>query len=147
VFKLQKALYGLKQAPRAWYDRLKKFLVGKGFKMGSVDKTLFLLSHGSDLLIIQIYVDDIIFGGTSHALVSKFAEQMSSEFEMSMMGELQYFLGLQIKQMKEGTFLHQVKYTKDLLKKYKFGGDLKPQTTPMSSSGGLDKEEDGVAVD
>ena len=147
VFKLQKALYGLKQAPRAWYDRLKKFLVGKGFKMGSVDKTLFLLSHGSDLLIIQIYVDDIIFGGTSHALVSKFAEQMSSEFEMSMMGELQYFLGLQIKQMKEGTFLHQVKYTKDLLKKYKFGGDLKPQTTPMSSSGGLDKDEDGVAVD
>ena len=125
VFKLQKALYGLKQAPRAWYDRLKKFLIGKGFKMGSVDKTLFLLSHGNDLLFVQIYVDDIIFGG-SHALVSKFAEQMSSEFEMSMMGELQYFLGLQIKQMKEGTFIHQAKYTKDLIRKYNFGGDLKP---------------------
>ena len=67
VFKLQKALYGLKQAPRAWYDRLKKFLIGKGFKMGSVDKTLFLLSHGNDLLFVQIYMDDIIFGG-SHAL-------------------------------------------------------------------------------
>ena len=94
VFKLQKALYGLKQAPRAWYDRLKKFLLGKGFKMGSVDKTLFLLSHGNDLLIVQIYVDDIIFGSSSHALVSSFAEQMSREFEISMMGELQFFLGL-----------------------------------------------------
>ena len=112
-----------------------------------MDKTLFLLSHGSDLLIVQIYVDDIIFGGTSHALVSKFVELMSSEFEMSMMGELQYFLGLQIKQMEEGTFIHQAKYTKDLLRKYKFGGELKPLTTPMSSSGGLDKDEDGVAVD
>ena len=88
-------------------------------------KTLFLLSHGIDLLIVQIYVDDIIFGETSHVLVSKFAEQMSSEFEMSMMGELHYFLGLQIKQMKEGTFIHQAKYTKDLLRKYKFSGDLK----------------------
>ena len=89
--------------------------------MGSVDKTLFLLSHGNDLLIVQIYVDDIIFGGSSHALVSSFAEQMSREFEMSMMGELQYFLGLQIKQMEEGTFIHQSKYTRDLLKKYCFG--------------------------
>ena len=94
VYKLQKALYGLKQAPRAWYDRLKSFLVGKGFKMGSVDKTLFLLNHGNDSLYVQVYVDDIIFGGTANALVSKFSEQMSIEFEMSMMGELQHFLGL-----------------------------------------------------
>ena len=77
-------------------------------------------------MIVQIYVNDIIFGITYNALVSKFAKQMSSKFEMSMMGELQYFLGLQIKQMKEGIFLHQAKYTKDLLRKYKFGGDLKP---------------------
>jgi len=147
VYKLQKALYGLKQTPRAWYDRLKKFLLSKGFKMGSVDKTLFLLTHGKDLLIVQVYVDDIIFGGSTNELVSRFAEQMSSEFEMSMMGELQFFLGLQIKQMKEGTFVHQAKYTRDILKKYNFGGNLKPQTTPMGTSGGLDKDEDGVAVD
>ena len=94
VYKLQKALYGLKQAPRAWYERLRKFLVDQGFQMGSVDKSLFLLRHGKDLLIAQIYVDDIIFGGSSHALVSKFSEQMSREFEMSMMVELQFFLGL-----------------------------------------------------
>ena len=74
--------------------------------MGTVDKTLFLLKHGNDLLIVQIYVDDIIFGGSSHDLVAKFADDMSREFEMSMMGELQFFLGLQIKQVKDGTFVH-----------------------------------------
>ncbi|KAL5216285.1 hypothetical protein ABZP36_007686 [Zizania latifolia] len=143
VFKLQKALYGLKQAPRAWYDRLKQFLLGKGFEMGSVDKTLFLLRHGTDFLISQIYVDDIIFGGSSNALVSRFSEQMSSEFEMSLMGELKYFLGLQIKQTTEGIFIYQSKYTRDMLKKFNFGGELKPQMTPMGTSGGLDKDETG----
>ena len=75
--------------------------------MGSVDKTLFLLRQGNDSLIVQIYVDDIIFGGSSHSLVAKFAESMSKEFEMSMMDELTFFLGLQIKQTQEGTFVHQ----------------------------------------
>ncbi|WVZ70408.1 LOW QUALITY PROTEIN: hypothetical protein U9M48_019079 [Paspalum notatum var. saurae] len=73
VYKLRKALYGLKQAPRAWYARLKSFLLKSGFVMGSVDKTLFLLSRGGDTTIVRIYVDDIIFGGSSHALVSSFA--------------------------------------------------------------------------
>ncbi|WVZ52957.1 hypothetical protein U9M48_003955 [Paspalum notatum var. saurae] len=94
VYKLRKALYGLKQAPRAWYARLKSFLLKSGFVMSSIDKILFLLSRGGDTLIVQIYVDDIIFGGSSHALVSSFGEQMSREFEMSLMGELQFFLGL-----------------------------------------------------
>ncbi|WVZ52471.1 hypothetical protein U9M48_003525 [Paspalum notatum var. saurae] len=95
--------------------------------MGSVDKTLFLLSRGGDTLIVQIYVDDIIFGGTSHALVSSFAEQMSKEFEMSLMGELQFFLGLQIKQGLEGTFVHQAKYTRDILKKFNMDGEAVDQ--------------------
>ena len=77
---------------------LKIFLLAQGFKMRCVDKTLFLKRSVTDFLLVQIYVDDIIFGGSSHALVSKFSEQMSREFEMSMMGELQFFLGLQIKQ-------------------------------------------------
>ena len=94
VYKLQKALYGLKQAYRAWYDRLKNFLFAKGFKMECVDKTLFIMRSGSDFLLVQIYVDDIIFGGSSHALVSKFSEQMSREFDISMMGEPQFFLRL-----------------------------------------------------
>ncbi|WVZ70690.1 hypothetical protein U9M48_019333 [Paspalum notatum var. saurae] len=146
VYKLRKALYGLKQAPRAWYARLKSFLLKSGFVMGSVDKTLFLLSRGHDTLIVQIYVDDIIFGGSSHALLSSFAEQMSREFEMSLMGELQFFLGLQIKQGLEGTFVHQAKYTRDILKKFNMG-DSKPMTTPMSTNTALDADEDGEAVD
>ncbi|WVZ81029.1 hypothetical protein U9M48_028456 [Paspalum notatum var. saurae] len=133
VYKLRKALYGLKQAPRAWYARLKSFLLKSRFVMGSVDKTLFLLSRGSDTLIVQIYVDDIIFGGSSHALVSSFAEQMSREFEMSLMGL-------------EGTFVHQAKYTRDILKKFNMG-DSKPMTTPMSTNTALDADEDGEAVD
>jgi hypothetical protein len=72
VCKLSKALYGLKQALRAWYARLKTFLLEHGYIIGSVDKTLFTLKHGTDFLLVQIYVDDIIFGGSSHTLVSRF---------------------------------------------------------------------------
>ncbi|WVZ53009.1 hypothetical protein U9M48_004002 [Paspalum notatum var. saurae] len=139
VYKLRKALCGLKQAPRAWYARLKSFLLKSGFVMGSVDKTLFLLSHGGDTQIVQIYVDNIIFGGSSHAL-------MSREFEMSLMGELQFFLELQIKQSLESTFVHQAKYTRDILKKFNMD-DSKPMTTPMSTNTALDPNEDGEAMD
>jgi hypothetical protein len=88
VYRLRKALYGLKRAPRAWYGRLREFLFSKGFETGKVDKTLFLLRQGDDILIVQVYVDDIVFGGSSHSLVARFAEDISKEFEMSMMGEL-----------------------------------------------------------
>jgi len=146
VYKLQKALYGLKQAPRAWYDRLKTFLLTQGFKMGCMDKTLFLMRSGTDFLLVQIYVDDIIFGGFSRTLVSKIFEQISREFEMSMMGELQFLLGLQIKQTSHGTFVHQAKYTRDLLRKFDMS-DLSPQPTPISTSTALDEVLDGEAVD
>nr|ABA98847.1 retrotransposon protein, putative, unclassified [Oryza sativa Japonica Group] len=146
VFKLSKALYGLKQAPRAWYDRLKNFLLAKGFTMGKVDKTLFVLKHGDNQLFVQIYVDDIIFGCSTHALVVDFAETMRREFEMSMMGELSYFLRLQIKQTPQGTFVHQTKYTKDLLRRLKME-NCKPISTPIGSTAVLDPDEDGEVVD
>ena len=146
VYTLQKALSGLKQAPRAWYVRLRFFLLEHGYVMGSVDKTLFTLRHGKDFLLVQIYVDDIIYGGSSHALVAKFAKTMSREFVMLMMGELNFFIGLQIKKCKQGTFVHQTKYTKDLLKKFNMS-DAKPQLTPMATSTVLDPDEDGEAVD
>jgi hypothetical protein len=79
VYRLKTALYGLKQAPRAWYGRLRGFLFSKGFEMGKVDKTFFLLRHGNYILIVQVYVDDIVFGGSSHSLVARFAEDMSKE--------------------------------------------------------------------
>jgi hypothetical protein len=97
VYKLSKALYGLKQAPRVWYARLKTFLLEHGYVMGSVDKTLFTLNHGTNFLLVQIYVDDIIFCVSSHTLVFIFQEIMESEFQMFMMGDLTFFLGIQVK--------------------------------------------------
>jgi hypothetical protein len=114
--------------------------------MGSVDKTLFTLKYGNDLLLVQIYVDDIIFGGSSHVLVSSFQKMMEKEFQMSMMGELTFFLGIKVKQMKQGIFVHQAKYIKDLMKKFNMA-ELKPMSTPMSMAMALDLDENGEAVD
>jgi hypothetical protein len=113
--------------------------------MGSVDKTLFTLNHGNDFLLIQIYVGDIIFGGSSHILVSGFQEMME-EFQMSMMGELTFFLGIQVKQTKQGTFVHQDKYMNDLMKKFNMV-ELKPVSTLMSTATMLDRDENGEATD
>ena len=92
--KLQKVLYDLKQAPRAWYERLSKFFIKKGFSRGSVDTTLFLKKHKHDMLVAHIYVDNIIFGATNQSLCEHFAKEMQNEFEISMMGELTFFLDL-----------------------------------------------------
>ncbi|KAH9724699.1 hypothetical protein KPL70_007586 [Citrus sinensis] len=146
VYKLLKALYGLKQAPRAWYDRLKNFLLENDFSMGKADTTLFVKHENQDILIVQIYVDDIIFGSTNELLCKEFSSCMSKEFEMSMMGELKYFLGLQIKQNEEGIFINQAKYVKDLLKRFGID-DSKTKNTPMSTTTKLDKDEKGKEVD
>jgi hypothetical protein len=114
--------------------------------MGSVDKTLFTLNHVTDFLLVQIYMDDIIIGSSSHTLVSKFQEMMESEFQMSMMEELTFFLDIQVKQTKQGTFVHQAKYTKDLIKKFNMA-ELKPVSTPMSIVTSLGPDEDGEVVD
>ncbi|RVW82174.1 Retrovirus-related Pol polyprotein from transposon RE1 [Vitis vinifera] len=145
VFRLKKALYGLKQAPRAWYERLSKFLLKKGFKMGKIDTTLFIKTKDNDMLLVQIYVDDIIFGATNVSLCEEFSKCMHSEFEMSMMGELNFFLGLQIKQLKEGTFINQAKYIRDILKRFNME-EAKTMKTPMSSSIKLDMDEKGKPV-
>jgi hypothetical protein len=146
VYKLSKALYILKQASWAWYTRLKTFLLDHGYVMGSVDKTLFTIKNGNDFLLVQIYVDDIIFDGSSHVLVSSFQEMMEKEFQMSMMEELTFFLGIQVKQMKQGTFVHQANYMKDLIKKFAIA-DAKPVSAPMSMTTSLDPDEDGKVVD
>jgi hypothetical protein len=105
VYKLSKALYGLKQAPRAWYECLRDFLITNGFKVGKVDSTLFTKTVAKDLFVCQIYVDDIIFGSTNKSTCEEFNRIMIKKFEMSMMGELKYFLGFQIKQLQDGTFI------------------------------------------
>ncbi|GJX30602.1 retrovirus-related pol polyprotein from transposon TNT 1-94 [Tanacetum coccineum] len=146
VFKLKKALYGLKQAPKAWYDRLKAFLLDHLYTIRLVDNTLFTKKRNSHIIIVQIYVDDIIFGSTCQELCDDFLKIMHDEFEMSMMGELNFFLGLQIKQLKDGIFFNQSKYVKEMLKKFGLE-DSKPIKTPMSSETKLTHDEDGEPID
>ena len=140
VFKLNKALYGLKQAPRAWYDTLKEFLKKKGFKPSSLDPTLFTKSYDGELFICQIYVDDIIFGCTSKKYSDEFAHMMQEEYQMSMMGELKFFLGLQIRQQPNGIFISQEKYLRDCLKKFGMQ-DCKGLKIPMPTNGQLNTEK------
>ena len=101
VFKLNKSLYGLKQAPRAWCKRLSKFLIDNKFKHRNVDTILFIKKRNENLLVVQVYIDDIIFGATTHSLYKEFANLIKGKFEMSMMGEMNFFLRLQIKQEKK----------------------------------------------
>ena len=146
VYKLHKALYGLKQAPRAWYECLKNFLLRKGFEIGKADPTLFTRKVDREIFVCQIYVDDIIFGSTNQIWCDDFSRIMTKGLEMSMMGELTFFLGFQIKQLKDGTFISQTKYTKDMLKKFNME-DAKPIKTPMSTQGHLDLNEEVKVVD
>ena len=146
VYKLRKALYGLKQAPRAWYDRLTKFLSDKGYRKGGLDKTLFVKTEGGKLMVAQIYVDDIVFGGMSEHMVKHFADQMQAEFEMSLMGELTYFLGLQVSQMEDSIFLSQSKYAKNIVKKFGME-NASHKRTPAPTHLKLSKDSSGVKVD
>jgi hypothetical protein len=145
VYKLHKVLYGLKQAPRAWYECLKDFLNDNGFRIGKADSMLFTRRMGKDLFVCQIYVDDIIFGSTNKSFCDKFSKIMTDRIEMSMMDELTFFLGFQIKQAKDETFISQTKYTHDILKK--FGMDnAKPITTPMGTNHHFDLDMGGTSV-
>jgi hypothetical protein len=146
AYRLSKTLYGLKQAPRAWYECLCDFLIEKGFKIGTVDTTLFTKNHNSDIFIYQVYVDDIIFGSTNDCHCKEFGELMLKEFKMSMIGELTFFLSFQVKQMKDVNFLSPEKYTKYLLKRFKME-KCKPIKTPMPTNEHLDLDEGGNQVD
>jgi hypothetical protein len=146
VYKLSKALYGLKQAPRPWYECLTDFLITNGFKVGTADPTLFTKIIAKELFICQIYVDDIIFGSTNKSSCEEFSRIMIQKFEMSMMGELKYFIGFQIKQIQEGTFICQTKYIQDILKKFGMN-NVKPIKTPMGTNWHLDLDTRGKSVD
>ena len=146
VFKLSKALYKLKQASRTWYERLSSFFLKNYFKRGKVDTILFIKNTDADMIIVQIYIDDIVFGATNLIIYKKFKQLMQGEFEMSMVGELSYFLRLHIRQMKEDIFINQAKYVKDLLKKYEIE-ECKKISTPMATSTKLDADESGKSVD
>eukprot|EP00253_Pinus_taeda_P014154 PITA_14154 len=145
VCRLKKALYGLKQAPRAWYYRLDKYLHQPGFSKGSADSNLYIKVENDKLLILVVYVDDIIFCSNEEAMSQSFALVMQKEFEMSLLGELTYFLGLQIQQKEGGIFLSQTKYLKQILKKYGME-DAKLVCTPMVTGCSLSANDESAAV-
>jgi hypothetical protein len=146
VYKLHKVFYGLKQALRAWYECLRDFLIENGFRIGKADSTLFTRMMGKDLFVCQIYVDDIIFVSTNKSFCDEFSKIMTDRFKMSMMGVLTFFLEFQIKQAKEGTFISQTKYTRDILKKYGMD-NVKPIKTRIGTNGHLDLDLGGTLVD
>ena len=145
VCKLKKALYGLEQAPRAWYSRLDKYLQQAGFRKGSADNNLYIKVSQGNILLIEVYVDTI-FGSDDVRLSQKFAKDMQNEFEMSLLGELSFFLGLQIHQRNQGIFISQTKYIREMIKRFGME-DCKPIITPMQTSCKLSKDDDSKSTD
>ncbi|GJY48139.1 retrovirus-related pol polyprotein from transposon TNT 1-94, partial [Tanacetum coccineum] len=145
VYRLKKALYGLKQAHRAWYDKLSSFLLKYHFTKGIVDPTLFTRRHGGDILLVQVYVNDIIFGSTNPDFLKRFSNLMKNNFEMSMMGELKFFLGLQVHQSPRDIFISQSQYAIELLKKHGLD-ECVSISTPMATER-LDADLQGTPTD
>ncbi|GJR55449.1 putative ribonuclease H-like domain-containing protein [Tanacetum coccineum] len=146
VYKVEKALYGLHQAPRAWYETLSTYLLENGYRRGTIDKTLFIKKDRGDILLVQVYVDDIIFGSTKKSLCVEFEQMMHKRFQMSSMGELTFFLGLQVQQKEDGIFISQDKYVADILKKFDFT-TVKAASTPIETNKALNKDEEVEDVD
>ncbi|GJS99320.1 putative ribonuclease H-like domain-containing protein [Tanacetum coccineum] len=146
VYKVVKALYGLHQAPRAWYATLSTFLETHGYRRGTIDKTLFIKKDKKDIMLVQVYVDDIIFGSTRKSWCDEFEALMKGRFQMSSMGELIFFLGLQVKQKIDGLFISQDKYVAEMLKKFDLAS-VKTAITPMETNMALTKDEEADDVD
>ncbi|GJS89844.1 putative ribonuclease H-like domain-containing protein [Tanacetum coccineum] len=143
---VEKALYGLHQAPRAWYETLSTYLIENGFRRGTIDKTLFIKKDKGDILLVQVYVDDIIFGSIKKSLFDEFEGLMHKRFQMSSMGELTFFLGLQVQQKEDGIFIGQHKYVAEILKKFDFA-TVKITSIPMEPNKALVKDEEADSVD
>nr|GEW80547.1 hypothetical protein [Tanacetum cinerariifolium] len=146
VYKVEKAMYGLHQAPRAWYGTLSKYLLTNGFQRGTIDQTLFIRRHRGDFILVQVYVDDIIFGSSNLQLCREFEALMHDKFQISAMGELNFFLGLQVLQKKDGIFLSQDKYIGDILKKFRYS-DVRSPNTPMDKENPWGKDGPGKDVE
>ncbi|GKE32025.1 putative ribonuclease H-like domain-containing protein, partial [Tanacetum coccineum] len=132
VYKVEKAHYGLHQALRAWYETLSTYLLDNRLQRGKINKTLFIRRNKGDILLIQVYVDDIIFSSTKKSLCTEFEKMMNMKFQMSSMGELTFFLGMQVKQKEDGIFISQDKYVTKILKIFGFT-DVKTASTPMET--------------
>jgi hypothetical protein len=143
---LEEEVYIEQLVPRAWYSRLDKYLQQEGFKKESADNNLYIKVNQDGILLIEVYIDDIIFGSIDDRLRQKFAKDMRNEFEMSLLGELSFFLGLQIRQSNQGIFISQTKYIREMLNKFGME-ECKPVTTPMQTSCKLSKDNDSKSID
>ncbi|GJX55324.1 putative ribonuclease H-like domain-containing protein [Tanacetum coccineum] len=145
VYKVEKAFYGLHQAPRAWYETLSTYLLDNGFQRGKIYKTLFIRRDKDDILLVQVYVDDIIFSSTKKSLCTEFEKMVHKKFQMSSMGKLTFFLGLEVKQKEDGIIISQDKYVTEILNKFGFS-DVKTASTPMKTHKPLLKDAEGKDV-
>nr|GEV99117.1 copia protein [Tanacetum cinerariifolium] len=146
VYKVVKALYGLHQVPRAWYETLANYLLENGFQRGKIDQTLFIKKKKDNILLVQVYVDDIIFRSTNKDLCKAFEKLMKKKFQMSLMGELTFFFGLQVKQKPDGIFISQDKYVPEILRKFGLTGG-KSASTPIDTEKPLLKDLGDEDVD
>lgn len=119
VYCLKKALYGLKQASRAWNTRIDEYFQKNGFMKSPNEHALYMKKNEiGDIMIVCLYVDDMIFTGNNPGMFNDFKKAMTKEFEMTDIGEMLYFLGVEVKQMKDGTFVSQTKYAEQILRKF-----------------------------
>nr|GEV97061.1 hypothetical protein [Tanacetum cinerariifolium] len=146
VYKVVKALYGFYQASRAWYETLANYLLKNGFQRGKIDQALFIKKQKGDILLVQVYEDDIIFRSTNKELCKVFKKLMKDKFQMSLMGKLTFFLGLQVKQKDDEIFINQDKYVAKILRKFSLT-DGKSASTPIDTEKPLVKDPDGEDVD
>lgn len=146
VYKLHKALYGLKQAPRAWYSQIDKYFLEKGFEKSKSEATLYTKIEGLDILIISLYVDDLIFMGNNKKMLEDFKKEMMKMYEMSDLGLLHYFLGIEVLQDEHGIFISQKKYAENILKKFKMNG-CKTVAIPLVPNEKLKKEDGAEKID
>lgn len=146
VYKLKKALYELKQAPRAWYSKIESYFVKEGFERCFCEHTLFIKTEGGSFLVVSLYVDDLIFTGNDESMFARFKDSMRKEFDMSDLGKMKYFLGVEVMQSSKGIFISQKKYAKEVLER--FGMErCNPMQNPIVPGSRLVKDEGGTSVD
>lgn len=146
VYLLKKALYGLKQAPRAWYSRIDEHLLKLDFKKSLSESTLYIRNSNSDYIVVSLYVDDLFVTGNNPSMINKFKAEMMKVFEMTDLGEMSYFLGMEVQQNQYGIFICQQKYAKETLKKFKME-ECKSMTTPMNVKEKFYKDDGADKVD
>ncbi|KAL0416925.1 UNVERIFIED_CONTAM: Retrovirus-related Pol polyprotein from transposon RE1 [Sesamum latifolium] len=146
VYHLKKALYGIKQAPRAWNSKISGYFVENGFNRSASKSSLYIKNFGENFVVVCLYVDDLIYFGTNQSIVDEFKKKMMKDFEMTYLGLMQYFLGIQVQQRPGRIFLYQEKYIDNLLKKFKMT-QRKPVTTPMAANENFQVHDDAEMVD